>query len=403
MNSEKRSARRILGTCCATHALHDGLADLLYVLLPVLAQSFNLSFAQVGLVRSVQATAFAVFQLPAGMLGERLGERTLLGLGTAIAGLAFLGFGLSGGFLFLLVFLFLAGLGGAFQHPLCSSIVSNAYPEGGRRAALGVYNFAGDAGKLAFAGATGLAIAAGVAWRGPVLLYGVLAVAAAASIWVLLRRFDAGNRPAPVGDPVHPATHWGIRSRNGFAALCGIAVIDSSTRSGLLTFIAFLMIGKGVSEGLAPLAVPMVFLGGMLGKLACGFLAERLGVIRTVVLTELATGAGILVALALPDLAAFALLPVIGIALNGTSSVLYGTIGDLIEPDRQSRAFGLVYTLGSSCGIAAPLGYGLLGDAIGIEATVAVIGGVVFLSIPLCRMLRPELFSGAGAPARGGP
>src|SRR3546814_15571864 len=107
----------------------------------------------------------------------------------------------------------------------------------------------------------------------------------------------------------------------------------------------------------------------MAGKLACGYLAERVGIIRTVILTEVATGGGILLTLLLPDLAVYALLPFIGVALNGTSSVLYGTIGDLVESDRQPRAFGLLYTLGSTCGIVAPLAYGLLGDRIGIVQT----------------------------------
>jgi MFS-type transporter involved in bile tolerance (Atg22 family) len=129
----------------------------------------------------------------------------------------------------------------------------------------------------------------------------------------------------------------------------------------------------------------------MAGKLACGFLAERFGIIRTVVITEIATGCGILATLALPGLAAFVLLPLIGIALNGTSSVLYATIADLVDKDRLPRTFGLFYTLGSVCGIAAPLGYGLLGDRAGIETAIAVAGIAIFLTIPLALVLRPAV------------
>ena len=85
------------------------------------------------------------------------------------------------------------------------------------------------------------------------------------------------------------------------------------------------------------------------------------------------------------------LLPLVGVVLQGTSSVIYGTIGDLVEQDKLPRAFGLVYTMGACCGIVAPLVYGLLGDAIGIEKTIAVIGGFVLLSLPLCLVLRPSL------------
>ena len=92
----------------------------------------------------------------------------------------------------------------------------------------------------------------------------------------------------------------------------------------------------------------------------------------------------------------FILLPLIGVALQGTSSVLYATIGDLVDKDRLPRAFGLFYTLGSICGIAAPLGYGLLGDRAGVENAIAVIGMAVLLTVPLCLALRPSL--GASRP-----
>ena len=184
---------------------------------------------------------------------------------------------------------------------------------------------------------------------------------------------------------------WGIRSQRGFTALCLIEILDSSTRTGFLTFIAFLLIARGLPEGWAALAVPLILVGGMAGKLACGFLAERFGIVRSIAITELATGLGILLTLALPGIAAFALLPLIGVVLNGTSSVLYATIGDLVDKDRLPRAFGLFYTLGSLCGIAAPLGYGLLGDLAGVENAIGTIGLAVLLTLPLCLALRPAV------------
>ena len=113
--------------------------------------------------------------------------------------------------------------------------------------------------------------------------------------------------------------------------------------------------------------------------------------IRTVVVTEVATAVGVLLVLVLPNFAAFALLPILGVALNGTSSVLYGTIGDLVESDRQSRAFGLFYTLGTICGIAAPLAYGMLGDWIGIEVTLAIASILVLFTLPFALVLRPAV------------
>ena len=385
-------ARRALATCSAAHVLHDGLQDITYVLLPLFAQTFGLTLAQTGLVRSAHRAAMAAFQMPAGFAAERLGSRNLLAFGTACTGLAFVALGHATGFVAVLVALFVAGFGSAFQHPLSSAIISHAYPGEGRRAALGTYNFAGDVGKVALGGIVSLLAVAGVHWQTPVTAFGWIAVACAVAIFVVLGRIGGSTAPAPATAAAAPAARgWGIRDRRGFAALCAIEVVDSSTRAGFLTFVAFLLIAKGVPDGWAALAVPLVFVGGMAGKLACGFLAERFGIIRTVVITEIATAAGIFLALALPAAGAFALLPLIGIAVNGTSSVLYATIGDLVEHDRLPRAFGFFYALGATCGIASPLAFGALGDATSVATSMAVVGAMVLATLPLCFLLAPAL------------
>ena len=388
----RTSPKRTLATCCAAHTLHDGLSDISYVLLPILAQAFNLSLAQVGMIRSAHRGAMALFQTPAGLIAEQLGARNLLAFGTACAGLAFIALGQAAGFAAILLALFCAGFGSAFQHPLCSTLISHAYPGEGRRAALGTYNFFGDVGKFAFGGAVSLLFVAGVPWQIPVTVYGSLALACALAILMLMQQTAARVQPAAMqSSSERTPVGWGIRNRRGFTALCLIEIVDSSTRTGFLTFVAFLMIAKNLPAGWATLSVPLILIGGMAGKLACGFLAERIGIIRTVVITEIATGAGVLLMLVLPDIAAYLLLPVIGVALNGTSSVLYATIGDLVDEDRLPRAFGLFYTIGSICGLVSPLAFGAIGDALGISASIALIGVLVFLTLPLCLMLKPAL------------
>ena len=385
--------KQALTTCCAAHTLHDGLSDLTYVLLPLLAQTFGLSLAQVGMIRAAHRTAMAAFQIPAGLVAERFGERNLLVIGTAMAGAAFVGLGYAQGFWMILTALFFAGVGSAVQHPLCSTIISNAYPESGRRTALGTYNLFGDVGKFAFGGLLSLLLMAGLPWQGPVVAYGLVGLAVALLAFFWLAGFQAANTAARETETRTAGKGWGIRNRRGFLALCLIEIIDSSTRVGFLTLIAFLLIDKGLSTGWATLAVPLILVGGMAGKLACGVLAERVGIIRTIIITEVVTGIGIFAAVGLPGIAAALLLPLLGVALQGTSSVLYATIGDLVERERLPRAFGLFYTLGSLCGIAAPLGYGLVGDHIGVSNAVALMGVAIFLTLPLCAVLRPTVSS----------
>lgn len=168
-------------------------------------------------------------------------------------------------------------------------------------------------------------------------------------------------------------------------------MIDSAVRTPFLTFVPFLLIAKGAEVETVGFALALIFAGGAAGKLLCGLAAERVGIVRTVVLTEVATGAGILMLVMLPLGWALALLPAVGLALNGTSSVLYGTVGDFVEAERRSRAFGLFYTLGFGAGALAPVAFGVLSDHSGIETTLLALGGVAFLTLPFCQALRPSL------------
>ena len=382
-------ARAVLAVACGAHFIHDGFSDILYVLLPVWASEFGLSFAQVGLLKTLYTGGMATFQVPAGILAERRGEARLLAGGTAVTALGFLIAGLTGGFVALLACLVLAGIGSGCQHPLSSSLVARAYETGPRRTALGTYNFSGDLGKVAVPAAVALALP-WLGWRGAVEAYAVVGLLAAAAIMVLLGRLGAGRKPAPApaDDAAHRAAHAGIRDRRAFTAISVIHVIDNSTRTGFLTFLPFLLIGKGATVQTVGLALMLVFIGGAVGKFACGALADRVGVIRTVVVTELATGAGILLLLGLPLGACLAALPLVGIALNGTSSVLYGSVADLVSSDRRARSYAVFYTLGIGASALSPLAYGLLSDWGGVRLTLTVVGIVVLLTLPFTLPLR---------------
>jgi FSR family fosmidomycin resistance protein-like MFS transporter len=104
-------------------------------------------------------------------------------------------------------------------------------------------------------------------------------------------------------------------------------------------------------------------------------------------LTEGLTAVGIAALLPLGLEATLLLLPIIGIALNGTSSVLY----DLVRPERRGRAFSVFYTGTIGAGALAPALYGVLGDALGVPSALIVVAAVVLLTLPLSLVLKPAL------------
>ena len=124
-----------------------------------------------------------------------------------------------------------------------------------------------------------------------------------------------------------------------------------------------------------------------------GWVGARLGVVPSVILTEIATTLLVLALIPLPLMAELVLLPLVGLMLNGTSSVLYGTIPEFVSPERRTHAFAVFYTGGSVTGATGPFLFGLLGDHIGLAPALTVVALVGLATVPLVWALRPAFRS----------
>jgi MFS family permease len=388
--------RRTASVTAVTHALHDGYTDLIYVMLPIWQGEFGLDYAALGVLRGVFVGTMASLQIPAALAAEKFGPAVVLALGTALAGLGYCVAGAGTGFVILLVALAIGGTGSSTQHPIASALVARAFA--GRRSlqALGTYNFAGDIGKMTIPAALSLMLLA-MAWRPALAVLGSLGFILAAVIFVLTPRYGAEVRversAAAAAAGVEP------RQGSGFPLLLAIGILDSATRMGFLLFLPFVLKDKGASVQTIGFAITLVAAGGAVGKLACAFIGARIGAIGTVWLTEGLTAIAIVALVPLPLDAALLMLPVIGVALNGTSSVLYGSVPDLVEPHRRSRALSIFYTGTIGSGAIAPTLYGLVGDAFGVWKTLAVVAGMVLFTLPLAALLRPALIRARGEAA----
>jgi FSR family fosmidomycin resistance protein-like MFS transporter len=381
-----RGERQVAAVACGAHALHDGYTDLLYVLLPLWQKEFGVGYAELGFLRALFSGTMAGFQIPSGLLAERFGSAAVLALGTALTGIGYCLAGASAGLGLLMAALFCAGLGSSTQHPIASSLVAHAYSGARSMKAIGTYNFAGDIGKMTLPAAASLLLVL-MPWRPVLALLGAVGLIAGLAIFLLTPRLEMESANAP-GAHGTAAERHGSAHRVAFPALLLIGMLDSATRMGFLLFLPFVLTAKGASLPMIGLALTAVFVGGAAGKLVCGFIGARIGAIATVWLTEGLTAALILALLPLALYPALALLPFIGIALNGTSSVLYGSVPDLVAPERRARAFGIFYTGTIGAGATAPVLYGFVGDALGVPAAATIVATLVLLTLPLSLVLR---------------
>lgn len=387
--SASTSRKRVLWLSCVAHALHDGYTDMIYALLPVWQAEFGLNYGALAILRGIYAGTLATLQLPAGRLARALGTRATLALGTLLAALGYALAGLSGTLLGLCVALAISGSGSSTQHPLASGAVSRAYGRNAR-GPLSIYNFSGDLGKSALPAAISLLITL-MPWRHALWAMSIVGVLVAAVIALFL---PAVPRDAPSIEVTPSQDSNG--SRSGFSLLFAIGVLDTAVRMGLLTFLPFLLKTKGISPPMMGTALALVFIGGAAGKFMCGWLGTRwgVGVIGTVLATEGATAALILAVIWLPLAPAVILLPLLGMMLNGTSSVLYGTVPELASVERTERAFALFYTGTIASGALAPVAYGFLGDRIGVHGATIATAATALAVFPLALALRPHLRTG---------
>jgi len=386
----KAEERHALGVACGAHVLHDGYTDLVYLMLPIWQAEFGLGYAALGLMRTVFSGTLAGFQIPSGFLADRYGAPLVLALGTALAGLGYCLAGLSQGVMLLVASLFVGGLGASTQHPIGSSLVTRIFAGPRSMKAFGTYNFAGDIGKMTVPAMASLMFVV-LPWRQAVAMLGGLGLLAGIAIYILMPRVQATSAEPRKSEQNGRAA--GRHRAYGFPLLLSIGIIDSTSRMAFLTFLPFVLTAKGAGLPTVGLALTLVFAGGAVGKLVCGFIGARVGVVTTVWLTEIVTAIGIVALLPLPLEAALLLLPIVGIALNGTSSVVYGSVPDLVEPPKRQRAFSIFYTGTIGAGAISPALFGLLGDSVGVPTALMVVAAVVLITLPLTLALRPALVS----------
>jgi MFS transporter, FSR family, fosmidomycin resistance protein len=380
--------RRVLGVTTGAHVLHDGYTDLIWVALPIWQAEFGLSYAAVGFLRTIFSGTMATLQIPSSILAERIGGRVVLAVGTALAGLCYCLAGIGDGFYWLLAALLLGGIGAATQHPIGSALVGRAFAGPRSLTAFGTYNFSGDIGKVLLPAAASAMILF-MPWRTAYGLLGLIGIAAGVAIFFLTPRFASEG----LKRTAHPAEGAPVKGRlsTGFHMMLLLGIVDAAARGGFFVLLPFLLIGKGAGVSTAGFALTLVFVGGAAGKLACGWLGKWMGAVPLICVTKLITAAGMAAVLVLPLEWTLVLLPLLGIALNGGTTVTYGSVPDLVTADERTRAFSIFYTGTIGAGAVAPAVTGAIGDLLGIEGALVVVAGLTLATIALALMLRPAL------------
>jgi FSR family fosmidomycin resistance protein-like MFS transporter len=377
--------RRAMAALSGGHLATDFAAGGVPALLPFFVEKYDLSYTLTAVLMLSATVSSSLVQPLFGLLSDRRGALWLLPAGVALAGVGTGMAAIAPGYGVAVALVFVAGLGIAAFHPEGAKFAALA---SGRRRASGMslFNIGGNAGYalapiLITPLVLWLGLAGGLVAVVPVLV-AAIALARALPYLVTLR-------------PERRVTeHTAGEDRVG-AMLLLIGVIGLRTVAwfGLLTFVPLWVVGLGGSEGEGNRELSLMLVAGALGTLLLGPAADRVGLRRTLVLTQAALAPLILVFVEFGGLLGSLALMLVGVCVVGTFGVTM-VLSQLYLPRHVGMASGLSIGLAIGLGGIAAVALGAIADAVDLQtalyvcACAPVLGVVFSLLLPAPGALR---------------
>ncbi len=265
---------------CLGHFMVDLYSGALSAFQPVLVDRFGLSFTQAGVLGGVLVFASSVMQPLYGVLSDRIPSRLFSALGPAVAGLFISSLGWAPGYAALIAMVWLGGSGIASFHPqAAANAVAGA--QGRRGGAMAIFICSGSLG-LAF-GPTFFSL---LAARGGLarMQWGVLpGLAVTLLLLVGMPPLSAARRPHAKLELEPLKAIW-----RPMTILYFLVVIRSVVQIVFTQFLPlYLHTERGYPLTRASLTLSLYLLGGTLGGLAGGNLADRFGGRRVILVSML--------------------------------------------------------------------------------------------------------------------
>ena len=254
------------------HFIGDFFQSFIRPLLPVMANKFDLSLTQVGLITGIATFMAFLIQPIFGYLADRYKTRVVLLVGSFVGAICIPMVGVAPYFWTVLLLIGLGSISSAIYHPTAAGMVS-VYA--GRRTGLAMSLF-GLGGTLGFTLGPIVCSAYVTLWgmhRLPILtLFGVLVFAV---LFIMIpasngsghtRKDFFGSLKESIGDVWKPIVLiWSIA--------CSRAFVEQA----LLTFIPVLTAAEGHSLVSVGSILSLFTVGGSVSALVCGHLVDRIG------------------------------------------------------------------------------------------------------------------------------
>jgi FSR family fosmidomycin resistance protein-like MFS transporter len=311
-------------------------------------------------------------------LSDRRGALWLLPGGLALAAVGTALVAVAPVFAAAVVLAFAAGVGVAAYHPEGAKFA--AYASSERRASgMSLFNVGGNLGyALGPILVTPLVLLLGLA--GGVLV----AIPALIIVVVLVRELPRLATLRPARESVRRAA--GDARAGAMTILAGVIALRSVAWFALLTFVPLWVVSQGGSEGEGNRELSLMLVAGVVGTLALGPVADRIGLRRTLLGTQAVLPPLIVVFLEVGGLAGTLALMGVGFCVVGTFGITI-VLAQLYLPNRTGMASGLAVGLAMGIGGVAAVALGGLADSVDLETALVAAAAAPALGVVLCLLL----------------
>jgi MFS transporter, FSR family, fosmidomycin resistance protein len=389
--------RRAMAVLSTGHMFTDIAQGSIPALLPFLIARDHLSYAAASALVLAATISSSVIQPAFGYVSDRLSLPWLMPLGPALGGLGVALAGLAPSYGFTFAAVVVSGLGVAAFHPEGSRFAN--YVSGARRASgMSLFSVGGNVGfALGPVLVTPLLLVFGLHGTVFVIIPTWLMSAVLLHELPRLKTF----RKDLVGGRVQRGEHH--EAWRPFILLAGVIALRSFVYFGMVTFIPLYYVHVlHSSKALGNAALTAMLLGGAVGTLTGGPLADRFGR-RTVLVGSMAVIPPLVVAFLLSGPVLALVFATLAGAVTIATFAVTIVMGQEYLPGRLGTAAGL--TIGLSIGlggIGAPL-LGVLADARGLTAVFVAIAilplAALALTLALPRQTPRETTDGREEPA----
>ncbi|MEM2897071.1 MAG: MFS transporter [Candidatus Bathyarchaeia archaeon] len=269
--SRKNLEQRITIGVALAHFINDIPSSLLPAVFPIIIKEFMLSYTTVGLIVALSSSLMTGLQSMTGYVADRVNKIKLLTLGLTTLGLAIVLTGLSKDYVQLIFFQCLLGIGASFFHPIGFSSLSDSFKSNERGKALGIGSAAGDAAVPAAFIMASLLLPL-MNWRSIYVLWGLITILTAVSIFILLKDFKETRRKVSNGLKFKST----IKNLYGLIPIIFIMVFLSGVHRLIATFTTTYLTSEGIDIKISNAIVAFMMTVGIFGALLSGWLMSKI-------------------------------------------------------------------------------------------------------------------------------